>query len=238
MPIEGAYAVIEVKQTLSRKTLIDALGKLVTCHRLNRPSTPITQVVENRRFEASPPDRVGNPLFSAVVAARRDPNETLESLLSLFIEINQHLKRPEMVNCLCILGEACYFWGWVPEGSTEANIATFHGPEDLEVPLILIQAVPDDDEPPLGALVSRLYAHITKSVLSDAQDIPYFYGIGQSFQPCLGGIRLIPSASVQGPIKRHVSTLSDEEMLFLRLCNRVFGWQSMLSTLLLDVERC
>lgn len=200
MPIEGAYAVIEVKQTLSRKTLVDALGKLVTCHRLNRPATPINQMVENRMFDVLPPNRVGNPLFTAVVAARRDPRAPLESLVSTFVQINQHLKRSEMVHCLCILGEACYFWGWVPEGSHEANIATFHGPEDRQQSLMLIQAVPDDDESPLGALVSRLYGHVTNSVLRDAQDIPSFYGIGQSFQPYLKGVLLIPPASAQGPI--------------------------------------
>lgn len=198
MPIEGAYAVLEVKQTLSRKTLLDALGKLVTCHRLNRPASAINQIVENRTFDIRPPDRLGNPLFTAVVAARRDPNVSLESLVNTFVETNQRLKRSEMVSCLCILGEACYFWGWVPEGSSEARIATFHGPEDRQQSLMLIQALPDDDEPPLGALISRLYGHVTNSVLCDAPDIPHFYGIGQSFQPYNGGLRLIPPASAQG----------------------------------------
>ena len=65
---------------------------------------------------------------------------------------------------------------------------------------MLIQAVPDDDESPLGALVSQLYGHVTNSVLRDAQDVPSFYGIGQSFQPYLKGVLLIPPASAQGPI--------------------------------------
>ena len=190
---------LEVKQTLSPTTLRDALGKLVTCHRLYRPSAPINQVVENRTL-AGEPDRVGNPLFTAVVAARRDPKVPLADLVSLFVRINQRLKRSEMVSCLCILGQACYFWGWVPEGSAEANIATFFGPEDRQQSLMLIQAVPDDDESPLGALVSRLYGHVTNSVLCDAQDIPSFYGIGQSFRPYMGGALLIPPSSAQGPI--------------------------------------
>lgn len=199
MPIEGAYAVLEVKQTLSLQTLRDAMGKLVTCNRLYRPLAPINQVVENRSFTGQS-NRVGNPLFSAVVATRRDPTVPLADLVNLFVAINQCLLRSEMVGCLCILGEACYFWGWVPQGSTEANIATFFGPEDREQSLMLIQAVPDDDESPLGALISRLYGHVTNSVLSGAPDIPSHYGIGQAFAPYRGGVLLIPPSSAQGPV--------------------------------------
>ncbi|MFI9320160.1 DUF6602 domain-containing protein [Kitasatospora aureofaciens] len=192
MPVEGAYAVLEVKQTLSIATLEEALGKLVTCHRLQRPLTAVNQLVENRKFEPRL-NRVGNPLFSAVVAARRDPKTPLTDLVDRFVAINERLGRMEMVHCLCVLGEACYFWGWVPTGSTQAEIATFFGPEDLILPLMLIEATPNHDESPLGALVSRLYGHVTNSVLAGANEIPYSYGIGQSLQPYRQGTLLIPS---------------------------------------------
>ena len=196
MPIEGVYAVLEVKQTLSLKTLDDAMAKLITCHRLSRPYASPSQLVENRKFEQID-NRVTNPLLTAVVAARRDPDVSLEDLVQRFVNINKKLARLEMVHCLCVLGEACYFWGWVPDGSSEANIATFFGPEDLVQPLMLIEATPAFDEPPLGALVSRLYNHATNSVLVGATDIPGRYGIGQSFQPYKHGALGIPPAPPQ-----------------------------------------
>ncbi|MER6522404.1 DUF6602 domain-containing protein [Streptomyces sp. NPDC001553] len=192
MPIEGAYAVMEIKQTLSLQTLDEAMEKLVTCHRLDRPLTAVNRIVENRGFDKSL-DRVGNPLFSAVVAARRDPKVELAELVDRFVAINSHLERLEMVHCLCVLGEGCYFWGWVPDGSTRAEIATFFGPEDLARPLMLIEAAPVHDESPLGALVSRLYSHVTNSVLEGAVNVPSRYGFGRSLQPYRQGAQLIPA---------------------------------------------
>src|SRR5579864_9427974 len=48
IPIEGVYAVGEVKQTLSAMELDNALEKLVKCHRLHRPRTYANRLVENR----------------------------------------------------------------------------------------------------------------------------------------------------------------------------------------------
>src|SRR6185503_3439915 len=64
LPIEGVYAIGEVKQTLSSETLDDAMEKLVCSHRLNRPRTYARRVVENRD---GPNCRHGltNPLFSS-----------------------------------------------------------------------------------------------------------------------------------------------------------------------------
>ncbi|MFI1400792.1 DUF6602 domain-containing protein [Streptomyces sp. NPDC020681] len=118
MPIEGAYAVIEVKQTLTQRSLDEALGKLVTCHRLDRPLMPVGRMVENRSFGGSG-NRIGNPLFSAIVATRRDPDTPMSDLVERFLAVNRRLNRLEMVHCLCVLGEACYLWGWVPQGGCD-----------------------------------------------------------------------------------------------------------------------
>ncbi|MFJ9714008.1 hypothetical protein [Streptomyces sp. NPDC101234] len=126
----GAYAVIEVKQALTRHSLDAALGKLVTCHRLGRPLVPIGELVENRLFGAGS-QRIGNPLFSAIVATRRDPDTPVGDLVERCLAVNRRLDRLETVHCLCILGDTCYLWGWVPRGSREADIATFLGPQDL-----------------------------------------------------------------------------------------------------------
>ncbi|MFH8562075.1 hypothetical protein [Streptomyces sp. NPDC017988] len=97
---------------------------------------------KNRSFGGSG-NRIGNPLFSAIVATRRDPDTPLSDLVERFLAINRRLNRLEMVHCLCILGEACYLWGWVLQGSSEANVATFFGPQDLQQPLMLIEGTPD-----------------------------------------------------------------------------------------------
>jgi hypothetical protein len=49
LPIEGVFAVGEIKQSLSSKTLDEAMAKLVMCHRLFRPRTNANRIVENPR---------------------------------------------------------------------------------------------------------------------------------------------------------------------------------------------
>jgi hypothetical protein len=197
MPIEGAYAVFEVKQTLGLQQLDDALQKLVTCHRLFRPIATASQITENRQIP-SKGITVSNPLFSAVVAVRRDPDCELEELVSRFINVNRrlHPRRDHMVQCLCILGEACYFWGWVPDG-TNVQIAKFMGPDDLQEPLGLIEAHPAAGESPFGGFVAKLYGQLTNCVLSDPTDLPVAYGINQQLRPFASGFPLIPAVPPQ-----------------------------------------
>ncbi|GAA2587326.1 hypothetical protein GCM10010435_76970 [Winogradskya consettensis] len=191
MPIEGVYAVLEVKQTLSLTTLDEAMKKLVICKRLDRPENATNQITENRPLEPGSQE-IGNPLFSAIVAVKRDHSTSLEELVSRFIKVNQKLDRKHMIQCLCILGEACYFWGWAQDGASEAGLANFRG-LDLHEPLIPIQASPDRGEPPLGALISRLFGEISNTVLATPSDIPHYYGSGRNYQPLWGGIPLIPA---------------------------------------------
>src|SRR5205085_7715913 len=66
-PIDGVYAVCEVKQTLDFKTLDDAMKKLVTCHRLNRPQTYAKRLTENRE-SVSCIHGLTNPLYSFILA--------------------------------------------------------------------------------------------------------------------------------------------------------------------------
>ncbi|OBG68948.1 hypothetical protein A5703_09925 [Mycobacterium sp. E188] len=194
MPVEGAYAVLEVKQSLSISVLDAAMAKLVTCSRLRRPVVPRSQVTENRRIDGLPGNvDLTNPLFTAVVGIRL-ADDSLNELVARFIKINQrlHPDRDQMVHCLCVLGEACFFWGWVPEGSTQAQIAKFMGPDDRVEPLMLIESSGHSEESPLGTLVARLYGHATNSILEDPTDLPNFYGIGQSYKPYQGGLAFIP----------------------------------------------
>jgi hypothetical protein len=75
-PIEGAYAILEIKQTLGFRTLDEAMRKLVQCHRLNRPRTPYLRLTENRD-KSKCTHATTNPLFSAIVASgpRRRHND-------------------------------------------------------------------------------------------------------------------------------------------------------------------
>jgi hypothetical protein len=194
MPIEGAYGVFEVKQTLGLQELDAALKKLVTCHRLFRPIATASQITENRQMP-SEGITVSNPLFSAVVAVRRDPDCELGDLVSRFINVNRrlHPRRDHMVQCLCVLGEACYFWGWVTD-QNNVQIAKFMGPDDLQKPLSLVEAHPAAGESPFGAFVAKLYGQLTNSVLSDPTDLPVAYGINQQLRPYASGLPLIPAA--------------------------------------------
>ena len=54
LPFEGVYAVGEIKQTLTIKSLDEAMEKLVSCHRLIRKPSPRDRLTENRDFNACP----------------------------------------------------------------------------------------------------------------------------------------------------------------------------------------
>lgn len=92
LPIEGVYAVGEVKQTLSSATLDDSMEKLVRCHRLDRPRTYAHRLVENRDGDACP-HGLTNPLFSFIVAGAVHPTERFENLVDRFFDISKDLKR-------------------------------------------------------------------------------------------------------------------------------------------------
>lgn len=111
LPVEGVYAVGEVKQTLSSVTLDEALEKLVKCQRLNRPRTFAHRLVENRE-SCDCPHGLTNPLFSFVLAGGTAPGETLESLIERFFDISRSLKRLEVVRALCVLGEGTVVWSF------------------------------------------------------------------------------------------------------------------------------
>jgi hypothetical protein len=111
IPIESAYAVGEIKQTMSAATLDKAMEKLVTCHRLNRPRTFAHRLVENRESNDCP-HGLTNPLFSFIIAGSVSKSETFESIVERFYQICRGLKRLEVVRILCVLGEGVIVWGF------------------------------------------------------------------------------------------------------------------------------
>jgi hypothetical protein len=175
LPIEGVYGVLEVKQTLTSSSLREAFSKVVPCHRLFRPRSPIGRITENRTF-GQKTERVGNPLFSAIIAASRNSSVSMEQLLGEFVAYNRALRRMDVVQCLCVLGEACYMWGWFPNEARELSVAPFNG-DDLQSLLYLVEASPEYGETALGGLFSRLLGHLTQTVLSPT-DVAVNYGAG------------------------------------------------------------
>ncbi|HEY6253513.1 MAG TPA: DUF6602 domain-containing protein, partial [Candidatus Angelobacter sp.] len=111
IPVEGVYAVGEVKQTLSSAELDKAMEKLVKCHRLYRPRTNAHRIVENRESRDCP-HGLTNPLFSFVFAGAVAPNETFQSLINRFYDISKQVKRLEVTRALCVLGEGTVTWAF------------------------------------------------------------------------------------------------------------------------------
>ena len=84
-PIEAVYAAIEVKQTLTYETLDAAMEKLVTCHRLYRPTTPSNRATENCTIELPHNSNdVFNPLLSAIVATCLGTEVSMDDILQDF----------------------------------------------------------------------------------------------------------------------------------------------------------
>ena len=103
-PVESIYSAVEVKQTLGFKQLDEAMEKLVSVKRLNRPANPYGHITENQHLEFL--DKEGhilNPLHSTVMGTRLSDGVKFEELALRFGKINVCLNRDEMVKMLCVL---------------------------------------------------------------------------------------------------------------------------------------
>ncbi|WP_437807025.1 DUF6602 domain-containing protein [Sorangium sp. So ce1078] len=172
LPIEGVYAVGEVKQTLTYRNLDAALEKLVVAHRLHRPPTSRTRIVENRELTGC---RHGltNPLYSFVVATRLAEDLSFDALVRRFVEINQHLRRLEIVRALCVLGVGTVHWVY-HDSSDELKPALFMD-DDLQAVLRIGFEPSDEGNCAFYSLVRNLMLHLYHSVLAP-EDIAAKYG--------------------------------------------------------------
>jgi hypothetical protein len=179
LPIEGVYSVLEVKQTLTLKALDDAMEKLVTCHRLFRPSSSIDRLVENDMKDGCT-HFVSNPLFSGVVAAGLPDNVQMDDVATRFIRINQLLPRKDVVHTLCVLGRGTIVWGYRPWESSdlaqpsELHPATFMR-EDRYSRLVPVYGRTEADDSPFYDLTLTLLRHLNSSVLAP-ENIAVHYG--------------------------------------------------------------
>lgn len=169
-PIEGVYAVLEVKQTIDYAILDKAMEKLVICHRLHRPPTEATRIVENRKLDDCPHSTT-NPLYSAIIALDLRPGIVMDDLVNRFFAISQMLKRKEVIRALCVLGQGTVLWG--VRTDNEVKPALFM--HDLDKPIIPVYDRVISTDSVFFTFVSNLLLHLYHSVLG-AEDIAAFYG--------------------------------------------------------------
>lgn len=175
-PIEGAYAIGEVKQTLTVNSLDLAMQKLIIAKRLERAKTPRTRITENREFDDCP-HGFTNPLYSFIIALSLDKKFTTDDLFLRFFEINKKLKRDEIVNALCVLSQATILWSYYDEDRKQFSPATFCDfDKDYNKPIIPILLATDKiRKNSLYDLIMNLSAHLNNSILG-SEDIAIAYG--------------------------------------------------------------
>lgn len=172
-PIEGAYAVGEIKQTLSYSTLDAALQKLIVAHRLNRPPTLSKRLVENRE-SGSCSHGLSNPLYSFVLGVRLAKDLTFEELINRFYDVNKQVKRLEVVRALCVLGHGTVVWGF-PDRDRGGITPALFMLQDLYEPVVPAYFSAKDVGSALFALIANLMLHLYHSVLAP-EDIAVLYG--------------------------------------------------------------
>ncbi len=182
MPIEGVYAVLEVKQTLDFKSLDAALEKLVMCHRLDRADSSFDRTTENREHGSCAHYR-SNPLYSGIVATGLSKSLQLETIIERFIRINQSLPRRDVIRSLCVLGAGTVIWA-VDEAERDGtqNPSKSFAParfmkEDLYLDLHPSYSPVDNEGSALYTLATDLLSHLYHSILAP-EDLAIKYGSG------------------------------------------------------------
>jgi len=163
LPIDGVYAVFEIKQRLTWASFDDAMRKLVSAHRLHRPRTNVYRQTENRDGVACH-HGLCNPLFSVVLATEIEPGLSIEHFANRFFDINKTLTRLEMVHALCVLGEGTVTWGYHAENGG-INPTLFMN-DDLYLPIVPTLRKADQHGSPFYHLVSSLLRHCYHSILA------------------------------------------------------------------------
>lgn len=176
-PVEGVYAIGEVKQTLSHRTLEDAVKKLVICNRLQRHRTSVNRISENRDGKECL-HGLSNPLYTFILAGRIEKGTNIESLLEYFIDLNSSLKRLEVVRSMCVLGEGSMVWSFCdPEKDGEIRPALFRR-DDL-FNSIIPTYMPASLNNPLHSLIQNINLSLYHCILGP-EDISALYS-GKKF---------------------------------------------------------
>lgn len=173
-PIEGVYAIGEVKQTLNIDSLDKGLEKLVLAQRLNRPRIGNNRYTENRN-DGDDELGISNPLFTFLLAINYDNNISIDDLFNRFFEINKSLYRQEMIRALCVLDDFFISWVVFNEDTKVYDIARFNS-KDEDKPIIpTLRLGKDKIESSFYDLIMYLGAHLNASILGP-EDIYVAYG--------------------------------------------------------------
>ena len=159
-PIESIYAAVEIKRTLGFRELDDAMSKLVSMARLNRPDNLYGHITENQHLEfLDKPHHILNPLHTTVFATRLANGVSFQDVVDRYGTINALLGRDEMVTALCVL-DAGAAWYSV-EGGTPMDADYMR---DRTTPLVL-QVDDGEADDVFYRHHVLLMGHLTRSVL-------------------------------------------------------------------------
>ena len=159
-PIEGVYAVAEIKQTLEFGALDAAMKKLVTVSRLERPDNPYGHITENQHIPMfDRPGAILNPLHTSVFATGLPADITFVEMVRRFGAVNAKLTRHDMVKMLCVLDHGT---AWYSVAGGAPYNATYMTDRDQTLVLQV------NDREPQNAFYRfyvELQSHLTRSVL-------------------------------------------------------------------------
>lgn len=171
-PIEGVYAVCEVKQTVDYRVLDEAMEKLVVCSRLERPQTNANRLVENYDLDGCF-HGLKNPLYTVVIATSLKNGIDIDKLVERFFHVNKTLKRLEVVRCLCVIDKGAVTWHFI---DLNGNMRpTLFMRDDIFAPIFPAYHKVPKTPSALYAFLSDLLLHLYQSVLA-AEDIAAVYG--------------------------------------------------------------
>ena len=159
-PIEGVYAVAEIKQTLRFEVLDAAMKKLVTVSRLERPDNPYGHITENQHLpQLDNPGAILNPLHTSVFATGLPDGIAFDEVVGRFRAVNAMLTRDNMVKMLCVLGHGT---AWYSVASGDPYNATYMTDRDQT---LVLQVNTGEPRNAFYRFYAELQGHLTRSVL-------------------------------------------------------------------------
>lgn len=174
-PVEGVYAIGEIKQTLTIDTLDEAMRKLVICKRLERPKTGKNRIVENRELDGCE-HGFTNPLYTFILVTELDKTLNIDDVFIRFHQINKLLKRTELINSLCILQKGTITWSYFDDKTNEWKPAMFYDiNQDLSKPLLPILSLSEEEKIAFYSLIINLNIHLNNTILG-SEDLAVAYG--------------------------------------------------------------
>ncbi|MTB52785.1 DUF6602 domain-containing protein [Lewinella sp. W8] len=171
-PIEGVFALGEIKQTLTPKTLIDAYEKLVISSRLSRPTTSDSRISENRTLGKG--IGTSNPLFKFIVAINLDDKYTVDDMYTDFVKISQDVGRSNCVNFIGVISSHSIHWVTDSDINANKDNAKFNDLENHKIYYPALRPVRQASSC-FYDLLLLLYNSMNNSILG-SEDIVVAYG--------------------------------------------------------------